>query len=208
MQFRTEVNLEKLRQFMSSAGSVEFHFNDIKKSMGWDNRRTTDVLRKAEEAGYVEKVPKGRTVVYRYRIKDYSGEFDAFEFLTQVDESCRENGNFLGYDLPLSTFVHIYVQAYGIPPMDKLTEFEQELLFSILARHAKAFYDFADFSDAVRKRQEIERRFGLPDSVKSAFLAEENIESRKPFSVQAAWALYGDVMWEHVFDKIQGDIRF
>lgn len=208
MWFRTEIELKKLVQLWDDRESAKLHFTDIRQGMHWNNRKTSDMLSKAVNEGYLEKVKQGNDWVYRNRIPDYSGYFDASEFLAKVDETCRKSGKLENFEQPLTTFTPLHILAYGTPKREELTPLEKELLFSVMQRHAHAFSDYINFCEAVRKRQEIERNKSLPDSVKSTLLAHDDHTIKTPLSIAAAHAIYGDVLWEHVFSKIVGDIRF
>jgi hypothetical protein len=208
MQFRTEVNLRRLLHSWDGRESAKLHFTEIKGALHWDNRKTSDVLSKAIEEGYLEKLQEKGATVYRNRIADYEGYFDSFEFLAKVDETCRKNGNMQSVELGPYSVTPFHVLAYGIPKLEDLTPLEKELLYSILVRHTGAFYDYVNFCEAVQKRQDLERSLALPESAKSNLFAHEENEKNVLISITAAHAVYGDVLWEHIFQKLTNDIRF
>jgi len=198
----------KLLGALDERMSKPLHFAEVKKITGWNNRKTTDLLTKAVKEGYVEKHKVGHATLYRSKIADYKGYFDALQFLTRVDWINRRNGTVLSTDVPLALFSRCHVLAYGIPPTKKLTPLEEEMLFTILSRMSFAFSDYTSLSDAIQKRQRWEEAGCLPLSVKSAMFSHEEREESLPLDVRAASKIYGDVIWEHIFTKISRDIRF
>jgi len=188
--------------------SEPMHFAKIKRVTGWNNRKTTDMLKKAVKEGYMEKSKVGHATLYRSKIADYKGYFDALQFLSRVDWINRKNGTVLSTDVPLSLFSHLHVLAYGTPPAKELTPLEQEMLFYILSRMSFAFNDYVSLSVAIQKRKKWEETDCLPLSVKSEMFSREECEKFPPLNVRAAGKIYGDVLWEHIFAKISRDIRF
>ena len=206
MQFRTEIDIDRLQHAWDGRESAGLRFTQIKKAMGWNSGKAARILKRAVEEGYVEKIQRDGAAVYRSRLTDYRGYFDAFEFLREVDELCRKNNKFQSVEQHLYSYLPFHILAYGVPPIEKLTPLEDELLFTLFARMSAAFFDYVRFCNAVDERQEMEKTEVLPEAVKSNLFVPD--EGHVPLSIRAAQVLYGDVLWEHIFHKIVNDIRF
>lgn len=208
MQLRTKIELMKLLNVWDGRETEPLHFAEIKKVTGWNNRKTNDMLAKAVKEGYIDKYKVNRATLYRNKIADYRGYFDTLQFLMRVDAINRKRGTVFSVEHPLYSFVHFHILAYGIPPSERLTPLEREMLFNIFSRLAGAFNNYTDFCDKVQRRKKIELTETLPDSIKGTLFSKDDEGSNEPISIRAANQLYGDVLWEHVFSKIIWDIRF
>lgn len=207
MQLRTQENVKKLLKIWNGRETEPIRFTEIKAATGWESSMTNRVLKAALEEGYLEKLTLKRATYYRFRLADYRGYFDALQFLARIDSACRRSGKVLSVEHPVYSFIHTHVLAYGVPPEKNMTSIEKEMLFTIFARLTKAFYDYANFCHTVQKRQRLEQTQVLPDSVKSNLFAQDD-DLQKPLSIAAAHSIYGDILWEHIFDKIVWNIRF
>ena len=188
--------------------SKPLRFTEIKNATGWNSRKTTDMLKIAVKEGYVDKYVVNRAALYRSRLTDYRGYFDALMFLKRVDSVNRKQGMILSTEAPLSLFLSYHVLAYGIPPSRQLSALEEEMLSSILSRMSAAFNDYAHLCTAVKERQQFEEGSPLPSSVKRNMFARDVDDALGSLSVAAAHQIYGDLLWEHIFFKLMHDVRF
>lgn len=206
LQLRTEIAIRKLVHVWDGKESTALRFTDIKDSLGWNNRKTSDILKKAIREGFVEKVD-GK---YRSKLPDYNGYFDALDFIKKVDGYCRKQGLIQSFDYYLYIFSPFHVLAYGTPSFKDLTPIESEMLEVVVGRMVAAFSDFINLCDAIKKRIDYEKHNKpLPDFVKSNLFVEDKGESTqpKPLDITAAHIIYGDALWEHVFYNIVSHVR-
>ena len=184
-------------------------FNEIKKDLGWGSSKADHQLKLAVSAGYLEKTGSGKQEGYRNRMAGYSGYFNGFEYLAEIDQHCRKSGKVQSVDHPLRMLTPLHVVEYGVPKEEDLTALESELLFTIRARLAHAFEDYSNLCEHIEYRQKAEGFKKLPDSVRGPLFArdDEKDSSRPLVSIEAAQAVYGDVLWEHIFQWIMNDIR-
>ncbi len=208
MQPRTEIDMKRLVQVWDGRETEPLRFTEIMKAVGWNKRKTFDMLEKAVAEGYLEKRGVGRSVLYRNRIADYKGYFNALQFLWKVDAVSRKNGTMVTSDQYLYGLIPFHVLAYGTPQADQLTPLEREILHTILGGLASDFHQYVEFCRAVSKRREVEMTHELPETATNTLFADDDEEATGPLSIPAANALYGDVLWEHIFFKIVWNIRF
>lgn len=209
MQFRTEAGMKLLLDLWEGRQSAVLSFNEIKKELGWGSSKAAHQIKLAVSAGYLEKTGTGKQEGYRNRMADYSGYFNGFEYLAEIDQHCRKSGKVQSIDHPLRMLTPLHVVEYGVPKEEDLTPLESELLFTIRARLAHAFEDYSNLCGDIEYRQKIEGFKKLPDSVRGPLFARDNKEDKgKPaVSIKAAQAIYGDVLWEHIFQWMMNDIR-
>lgn len=184
-------------------------FNEIKKELGWGSSKAVHQIKLAVSGGYLEKVGTGKQEGYRNRMADYSGYFDGFEYLAEIDQHCRRSGKVQNVDHPLRMLTPLHVVEYGIPKEGDLTPLESELLFTIRARLAHAFEDYSNLCEDIEYRQKVEGFKKLPGSVRDLLFTRDDKrdQGKALVSIKAAQALYGDVLWEHIFQWIVNDIR-
>jgi hypothetical protein len=173
--------------------------------MGWDSRKVSHTLRRAIDEGYIEHMQKG---LYRNRVTDYDGYFDAFEYLSRVDKNCRIEGKLLSLEQYIGMFSPVHIIDYGISPPQNLTPFESELLNVINYKLAKTFSEYSSLCDAILRRQEIEKGKPLPDSMKVPLFDQDPKEKKiDKLDFTSIEMLYGDLQWEHIYQLIIDDIK-
>lgn len=209
MQIRTESRMKLLLSLWEGRESAVLSFHEIKRELGWSSSKADHLLKLAISEGYLGKAEGKGQNGYRNRMADYSGYFDGFEYLAEIDKHSRKSGKIQMGDQYLRTFSPLHLVEYGIPKEEELTPLERELAFTIRARFAHAFEDYTHLCEAIEWRQEIERFKKMPDSARSLLFARDEVKDKDMpmLSVRAAWMLYGDVLWEHIFEKIMEDIR-
>lgn len=184
-------------------------FTEIKEELGWTSDKTTRQLATAIDEGYLARAGHGGKQGYRNMMSNYSGYFDGFEYLAEIDKHCRKSGKVQSVDHPLRMFTPLHVVEYGVPKEEDLTPLESELLFTIRARLAHAFEDYSNLCEDIEWRQKLEGFKKLPDSVRNPLFARDDRKDKgmPPTSVTGAQMIYGDVLWEHIFENIMDGVR-
>jgi hypothetical protein len=95
------------------------------------------------------------TSILRWRPKVVPGyaAFETFEFIRRIREECRQKDLLGDYNIgSISGLTHS--EVYGLPHSSELTEFEREILSSILWRLKQALNDLRDLKDQIEFRKE------------------------------------------------------
>lgn len=209
MQGRTEIAIRQLLQLWDGNESKVFQFTKIRDTLGWNSRKTSDILKRATKIGFVEKIDKG----YKSKLPDYNGYFNARDFVKKVDDFCLKEGLVQSFDYYLYTFSPLHILAYGVPKFENLTPIENEMLEAVFGRMVAAFSDYTRLCDSIKRRIHYEQEnLPLPDLVKAnLFVKDTNEEKRSQMpllDITAAHKIYGDALWEHIFYKIVFDLHF
>ena len=207
----------KLLSLWKERRAVKLRHTDIVRvshqNWKWSKRKTTYYLDKAVREGFLERI-RGEhgEVFYGSRFADYKGYFDASEFIRRVDNHTIKQGLMESLDYHVSSFTAAHLVAYGTPRFDSLTPLEYEMMGAILFRFSKAFLDYVRLCDRIKLRQKFEEGDQkLPDDVKDQLFAKRENRTEKvgtALDVEAAHKIYGDCLWDHVFQKIMGDLHF
>lgn len=195
-----ENNKRRILSLFPKGKRKGLRFTDIKTLIGLNQRKTHELLRSLIDDGFLDKKKgNGARELYFNKFSEYRGEFDIWDLMSRIDEISQKKGKVLKDDMGFMSGL-CSVLAYGIPPYEKLTRTEREMVFMILNRIREYFLNLRAVVDGIEHRKAVEKRMKLPKTCKNIIFGEKSGD----VDFSALDKLYGDALWNYIFEYYVG----